>query len=359
MENDASLRSILAVDDDATNLRILQEILKPAYKVYASPSEERALGFLENRIPDLIMLDVEMPGMGGYELLKRLKADKRFASIPVLFLTAQEGRDKEEEAFRLGAVDYILKPVTAGVVRVRVDLHIKSEDYRKNLEKLVDQKTERLGRMQDSILKILSGIAARRDGGETGHIERMAAYVSLAVKNLSEADDPAYRVTQQYGDSIIKASRLHDIGHVAIPDSVLLKPGPLTPDEFAVMRTHTIIGAEIIDEAINDIGDDSSFLATAREIVISHHEWWNGRGYPNSLSGAEIPLSGRIVALADTYDSLTSGNLCKNQLVHREAMRIIHEETGSHFDPRMIEILDNIFPTFQDVKSATRDVNKA
>ncbi|MDR0651768.1 MAG: response regulator [Synergistaceae bacterium] len=349
MGNDSVLHSILVVDDDATNLRMLQEILKSAYKVYASPSGERALGFLENRIPDLIMLDVEMPGMSGYELLKRLKADKRFASVPVLFLTAQEGRDKEEEAFRLGAVDYILKPVTAGVVRARVDLHIELEDYRKRLEKLAGQKTERLGRVQDSILKILSGVTAWRDGGQDGHVERTVVYVSLAVKGLSEAGDPAYRIAPQYGDRIIKASRLHDIGHVAIPDSILLKPGPLTPEEFAVMKTHTVIGAAIIDGAINDLGDDSSFLAAAREIVISHHERWNGEGYPNALSGAEIPLSGRIMALADTYDFLTAGNPYKPPLTHAEAMRIIRGETGSHFDPRMMEMLGDTFPSFADV----------
>jgi putative two-component system response regulator len=224
------------------------------------------------------------------------------------------------------------------------------EDYRKRLEKLVDQKAERLGRVQDSILKILSGVTAWRDGGEAGHIERTAAYVSLAVKGLSEADDPAYRVTPQYGNCVIKASRLHDIGHVAIPDSILLKPGPLTPEEFAVMKTHTVIGTAIIDEAINDLGDDSSFLAAAREIVISHHERWNGGGYPNALSNAEIPLSGRIMAVADTYDSLTAGGPCKIPLTHDEAMLVIREETGSHFDPRMIEILDNTFPAFAKVK---------
>lgn len=350
MGNGGALHSILVVDDDATNLRMLQEILKSAYKVYACPSGERALSFLENRMPDLIMLDVEMPGMSGYELLKRLKADGRLASVPVLFLTVQEGRDKEEEAFRLGAVDYILKPVTAGVVRARVDLHIELGNYRKRLENLVNKKTERLDEVQDSILKILSEVSAWRDGKEAGHVERVAAYVSLAVKGLSETDDPAYRVSPQYGDCIIKASRLHDIGHVAVPDSILLKPGHLSPEEFAVMKTHTTIGAAIVDDAISDIDDDSSFFAAAREIIISHHEWWNGEGYPNALSGAEIPLSGRVTAIADTYDSLTAGHPRKAPLAHGEAMRVIYEETGSHFDPRMIEILGGVFPAFAGVK---------
>ena len=246
-----------------------------------------------------------------------------------------------------------MKPVTAGVVRARVNLHIELKDYRHRLEKLVNQKTERLDRVRDSILKILSGVTAWRDGGEYGHIERTASYVGLAVKGLSEADDPAYHIAPPYGDCMIKASRLHDIGHVAIPDSILRKPGKLTPEEFAVMKRHTVIGAAIIDEAINYLGDDSSFLATAREIVVSHHEWWNGEGYPNALSGHKIPLSGRIMAVADTYDSLTSEGLYKTALPHAEAVRIIHCETGSHFDPRMIEILGATFPAFAGVKPET------
>jgi putative two-component system response regulator len=186
MENETAVHSILVVDDDATNLRMLQEILRPSYKVYAAPSGERALGFLENRVPDLIILDVEMPVMSGYELIKTLKGDHRFASIPVLFLTAQEGRDKEEEAFRLGAVDYILKPITTGVVRARVDLHIELGDYRGQLEKMVELKTDQLRRVQDSILDILANVTSWRDSGDGGHIDRTMAYTGLIVKGLAE-----------------------------------------------------------------------------------------------------------------------------------------------------------------------------
>jgi putative two-component system response regulator len=353
MENGAAIHSILVVDDDATNLRMLQEILKPAYKVYASPSGERALVFLENRIPDLIMLDVEMPGMSGYELLKRLKSDERLSSVPVLFLTAQEGRDREEEAFRLGAADYMLKPVTAGVVRARVDLRVRMDGYRRRLEKLAGQKAEQLGRVWDSVLKILSGISACRDGGENGHVERTAALVSLAVEGLMKSDDGAYRVSPQYGDRIIKTSRLHDIGHAGIPDNILLKREELTAEEFAVMKRHTAIGAAIIDDAINGFDGDASFLSTAREIIISHHEWWNGGGYPNAISGGEIPLSGRVTAIADSYDSLTAGRRGKTAFTHEEAVRMIREGAGSHFDPRLIEILEGTFPAFADVKCGT------
>jgi putative two-component system response regulator len=349
MENDTSAHSILVVDDDATNLRMLQEILKPFYKVYAAPSGERALGFLENRVPDLIILDVEMPVMSGYELIKNLKDDPRFALIPVLFLTAQEGRDKEEEAFRLGAVDYILKPITTGVVRARVNLHIELGDYRKRMETLVEQKTGQLRRVQDSILDVMASVTSWCDGGTGGHIDRMTAYTALVVNGLAEHNDPGYSFDPVYGEYVIKASKLHDIGKVAVSDSILLKPGKLTPEEFSEIKKHTTCGAQMIDDAITHLGGDSQFLFVAREIVVSHHEWWNGSGYPNGLLGNAIPLSGRVLAVADIYDTLTSDRPYKSAMPHKEAMSVIREETGRHFDPRMMELLKDTFPLFEEV----------
>jgi putative two-component system response regulator len=351
MENGSASRSILVVDDDATNLRMLQEILKPMYKVYASPSGERALGFLENHAPDLIIIDMEMSGMNGYEFLRRLKSDERLARTPALFLATHEDRDKEE-AFKLGAVDYIPKPVAMGVVRARVGLHMELENYRRRLGKLARQNAEAPGPAQDSVFEILSRMMAWRDGGRGGHIERVVVYADMVVRGLVESDDPEYRITPQYGVHIIKAAKLHDIGHVAIPDSILLKPGKLTPEEFAVMKKHTVIGAQIIGDAARDPEDGSNFLAVAREIAASHHEWWDGAGYPNALSGSEIPISGRVMAVTDVYDSLTSDRPYKAALTHEEAMEIIREETDRHFDPRMIELLERIFPLFAEVSSA-------
>ncbi|MDR3280789.1 MAG: response regulator [Synergistaceae bacterium] len=348
-ERTVQTHSILVVDDDATNLRMLQEILKPLYKVYAAPSGERAIGFLENRVPDLILLDVEMPVMSGYDLIKRIKEDSRLASVPVLFLTAQEGHDKEEQAFHLGAVDYILKPITTGVVRARVNLHIELEDYRKRLETLVGEKTERLRTTQDSILDILANVTAWRDSGTGGHIDRTTAYTRLAAEGLESHKDPDYYLSPQYRDNIIKSSKLHDIGKVAISDNILLKPGKLTPEEFTEIKKHTTSGAQMIDDAIRNLGDDSSFLHVAREIVISHHEWWNGSGYPNGLSGADIPISGRVMAISDIYDSLTSERPYKGAMSHDEAMRVIRGETGRHFDPKMIALLEDTFPKFEEV----------
>jgi putative two-component system response regulator len=339
------------VDDDATNLRMLQEILKPKYRVYAAPSGERAMAFLGCQTVDLILLDVEMPKMNGYQMIKMLKDDPHLQQIPVIFLTAQEGRDKEEAALRLGAVDYILKPIATGIVMARVNLHIELEDYRKRLETMVSQKTEQLRNTQDSILDILANVTAWRDSGTGGHIARTTTYTQLVVNCLLEKKHPNYIITPRYGEHIVKSSKLHDIGKVAISDSILLKPGKLTHEEFDEIKKHTTFGARMISDAIENLGDDSSFLHVAREIVISHHEWWDGSGYPNKLTGDLIPISGRIMAVSDIYDSLTSERPYKGVLSHDEAMAIIYHETGRHFDPLMIDLLNETFPLFKGVNS--------
>lgn len=352
MDTNCQSHSILIVDDDATNLRMLTEILKPLYKVYAAPSGERALGFLENCIPDLIMLDVAMPVMSGYELIKKLKDEPRYSSIPVIFLTAQEGRDKEEDAFRLGAVDYIHKPISTGVVRARVNLHMELGSFRKNMEMMVEEKTSQLIKVQGAILEIMGNVAVCRDNGATGHTERVAVYSGLLVKRLAEKDDPEYPIDRESGECIIKASGLHDIGNVTIPDGILRKPGKLTPEEFGEVKKHTANGAKMIDDAVKSLGEFSRLMRVTHDIVMSHHEWWDGSGYPDGLSGHGIPLAARVTALADMYDMLTNDRPYKTALPHAEAVAIIREETGRHFDPRMISLLDDVFPLFADISEA-------
>jgi putative two-component system response regulator len=252
-------------------------------------------------------------------------------------------------ALRLGATDYILKPITAGVVTARVDMQIELEVYRKRLEHLVERKTQQLQSTQDSILDILASVTAWRDSGTGGHITRTTSYSQLIVRCLQEKQNPNYTVSPSYGESIIKTAKLHDIGKVAIADSILLKPGRLTPEEFDEIKKHTTHGAQMIDDAIADLGDESSFLHVAREIVISHHEWWNGSGYPLKLEGNDIPISGRIMAISDIYDSLTSARPYKGAMSHSEAMAIIYKETGPHFDPLLIELLQATFPQFETI----------
>ncbi|MDR1542021.1 MAG: response regulator [Clostridiales bacterium] len=345
----AANRSVLIVDDNATNLKLLQEILKGRYKVYPAPSGERAIAFLEKTIPGLILLDVEMPGMNGYQVIAKLKNDQRWQDIPVIFLTAQEGRAGEEQAFLMGAVDYILKPISAGVVLKRVQLHIELQNYRKNLEQLVEIKTYQVLKSQDTILDILANVTAYRDNETGGHIRRTTVYTQLIVEHLFKIGHHEYRLNRNYADHIIKSAKLHDIGKVAISDSVLLKPGKLTKEEFEFIKKHPVIGARMIDNAMRQLGDDSTFLLVAKEIIYSHHEWWNGKGYPQGLSGDDIPLSGRIMAVADVYDALISDRPYKKAFSHEEAFAIIWEEAGTHFDPYLMELARDVLLKFKDV----------
>ena len=347
---------ILVVDDNSTNLRFLQEILKSDYKVYAAPSGERALAFLENITPDLILLDIEMPGMNGYEVISKLKSDSRWVEIPVIFLTAQEGRDKEQQALMLGAVDYILKPISYGVVRSRVRLHMELEMYKKNLEQLVELKTGQLQKTQDSILDLLSNITAYRDNETGAHIKRTTFYVERIVKCIMEFKAKGYILSREYAINITKSSKLHDIGKVGVPDRILLKPDRLTPEEFDIIKQHSVLGAQILDDAINDLGDDSSpFLFTAREIAVAHHEKWNGTGYPDGLRKEEIPVSARIMAIADVYDALISRRPYKEPFSHEEALNIILDSAGTHFDPNIIDMCQPIFSEFPIIAERYKD----
>jgi putative two-component system response regulator len=339
-------KKILVVDDSATNLRFISEILRPYYKVNAAPSGELALKFLEKNKPDLILLDLEMPGLSGYDVIRKIKAEERLRAIPVIFLTAQEGRDSELKAFELGAVDYILKPISSGVVLARVKIHLELEMYRENLEQMVDLKTAQLEHTQDAILSMLSNVAAYRDDETGAHIKRTTHYVEAIVNLLLKEKPPGYTIDPDYARNAGRSAKLHDIGKVAIPDNILLKPGKLTDEEFALIKQHPNIGAKMIDDTMHDLGDTSSFLNVAREIVASHHEKWNGRGYPNALAGTDIPLSARIMAIADVYDALISLRPYKEAMPHERAMDIILKESGTHFDPELLNICMPIFDEF-------------
>jgi len=348
-------QSILVVDDNAVNLKALQEILKNNYKVYLAPSGERALAFLERAVPDLILLDIEMPGMDGLEVINRLKQDSRWLDIPVIFLTALEDRAKEEQAFQMGAVDYILKPISAGVVMKRIHLHIELQMYRKSLEKLVEIKTNQLTRSQDTILEILVNVTSYRDNDTGDHIQRTTLFTERIVNYLFALGIHEYRLNRNYADNIIKTAKLHDIGKVGVSDTILLKPGKLSAPEFSEIKKHTTLGAKMIDDARIELGDDSTFLLVAKEIVYSHHEWWNGRGYPLGLAGEDIPLAGRIMAVSDVYDALVSDRPYKKAFTHEQAMKIMREESGTHFDPRLLSIIDNITPEFAEVSFQIND----
>jgi len=349
-----SKHSILVVDDNAVNLNSLREILSGSYKVYLAPSGERALTFLERAIPDLILLDIEMPVMDGLEVIHRLKQDSRWLDIPVIFLTALEDRGKEESAFQFGAVDYILKPVSAGVVLKRIHLHIELQMYRKSLEKLVEIKTNQLQRSQDTILEILVNVTSYRDNDTGNHIQRTTFFTERIVNYLYELGVHEYRMNRNYADNIIKTAKLHDIGKVGISDTILLKPGKLSAPEYSEIKKHPTLGAKMIDDAMVELGDDSTFLLVAKELVYSHHEWWNGNGYPLGLAGEDIPLSGRIMAVSDVYDALITDRPYKQAYSHDQAVEIMWGESGSHFDPNLMNIIRRIISGFAEVAAPGR-----
>lgn len=347
---------ILAVDDDATNLRFLEEILQENYRPYLAPSGERAIKFLQKRIPDLILLDVEMPDMSGYEVIREIKQNPEWKDIPIIFLTGLEGRDNEKEALALGAVDYILKPISAEIVKARAGLHVELELYRKGLEQMVEKRTSQLHRTQDVILDILANMTSVRDSETGAHIKRTTYYVQELVENLRSLNHPDYQIPDLYAENIIKSAKLHDIGKVAVPDHVLLKPARLTEMEFEMIKQHTTYGAEILESAIAELKEESYFLNVAKEIVESHHEKWNGSGYPNGLKGTDIPLSGRIMAIADVYDALISNRPYKSGFSHETAIEIILKDAGTHFDPTLIDLSRKSLDKFEEIALRHQDM---
>lgn len=347
---------ILIVDDDVTTLRLLQEFLQSEHRVRPAPSGATALAFLNHTIPDLVLLDVEMPDMDGYDVIRAMKSNERWKNIPIIFLTGIEDQEKEETAFNLGAVDYILKPFSVGNVRARIRLHLELEFYRQKLEARVGIRTSQLKRTQAAILNILANMTAFRDNETGAHIKRTTNYSQALVENLIQINHPEYQVEPIYADSIIKSAKLHDIGKVAIPDSILFKPGRLTPEEFDIIKKHTVYGTDILDDAMDDLGDTSYFLSVAREIIIGHHEKWDGSGYPSGIRGSSIPLSARIMAIADVYDALISRRPYKEPFPHEQAVAIILKDAGTHFDPTLIELSKGLMlETFHKIADEYQD----
>ncbi|GHV04655.1 response regulator [Clostridia bacterium] len=349
-------RLVLAVDDNASNLRLIDETLSEKYKVHTAPSGEWAMAFLNKKTPDLILLDLRMPGMDGYEFITKLKAIPGLEEIPVIFLTASEGQDEERQAFDFGAVDYIKKPVVPELLMARVSIHLELSVYRKQLEHLVFERTQMLQNAEDGILSLLANVSSYRDQETGAHVRRTTEYVRVLVQTIQRAVEPGheYYISRDYGQSIIKSAKLHDIGKVSIADAVLLKPGKLTADEFDEMKKHTTNGARMIDDAINDLSDDS-FLIVAREIIVAHHEKWNGMGYPYGMKDKSIPLSARLMAIADVYDALISRRPYKEPFTHEKALEIIYQDAGTHFDPFVLELAKAQIDRFNEIANRITD----
>lgn len=344
--------TILIIDDVPDNLKQLSEMLeRGGYRVMPAQSGAMALRAAETTPPDLILLDIRMPEMDGYETCLRFKAREALRDIPVIFISALGDTDDKIRAFDAGGVDYITKPFQFAEVQARVKTHLSllranRSLLRQNeiLESKVLERTRELAQTQEVTIQSLATLAETRDNETGGHILRTQRYVKLLAEHLSRKPGFADVLGKEFIDLLFKSAPLHDIGKVGVPDSILLKPGPLTAQEFSVMQQHTIYGRDALTKAINQLHIDSnnSFLNLAIQIAYSHHERWDGTGYPEGLAGEAIPLSGRLMALADVYDALISKRVYKPPFPHSKAVSLIRQEVGRHFDPDLCEVFFGI-----------------
>jgi len=337
--------TVLIVDDTPENLTLMNGLLREDYRTKVANSGARALALaVADPKPDLVLLDIMMPEMDGYEVCRRLKADVATRDIPVIFLTAKVEVEDEQMGFDVGAVDYITKPISPPIVlaRVKTQLSLKAaadflRDKNAYLETEVQKRTREVQVVQDVTIMAMASLAETRDNETGNHIRRTQNYVRTLAQKLR--DHPRFRA--QLDDDTIellyKSAPLHDIGKVGIPDAILLKPGKLTPEEFEVMKTHTTLGRDAILAAERLINAPSTFLRLAREIAHFHQEKWDGSGYPEGLAGEAIPVSARLMAVADVYDALIARRVYKPPFPHDEAVQIIRAGRDQHFDPDMVD----------------------
>ncbi|MDX1295574.1 MAG: response regulator [Sulfurimonadaceae bacterium] len=328
---------VLIVDDIPENIQVLLSTLKSDFAILAATNGEKAIELAaSDPQPDIILLDIMMPGMDGYEVCRRLKADESTQGIPVIFVTALTESDDEAKGLELGAVDYITKPINPVLVKSRVKNHLELKRHRDNLQELVDERTHQLKVAKEATIEAMGIVAENRDPETGGHIQRTKSYMKTLATKLSEHPKYAEYLTPEKIELFHHSAPLHDIGKVAISDKILLKPGPLDEEEFKTMKEHTIIGEITIVVAQNRLGQ-SDFLEVAKEIAGSHHEKWDGTGYPRGTRGEDIPLSARLMALSDVYDALISRRTYKDPVSHSKVVEIITNERGKHFDPDIVD----------------------
>lgn len=358
-------QSVLIVDDTPENLVLLHNLLKGRYHTKVANNGERALAVATTTpVPDLILLDVDMPGMSGFDVCQRLKNDARTVHIPVIFLTARAEVEDEQRGFDAGGVDYVVKPISPPVVLARVRTHLKLKamaDFLKDkntfLKTEVEARTRDVQLIQDVTIMAMASLAETRDNETGNHIRRTQHYVRALARKLKT--HPRFRsaLDNETIELLFKSAPLHDIGKVGIPDRILLKPGKLTAEEFEIMKTHTTLGHDAIQAAEKLLDTPSSFLRFAREIAHYHQEKWDGTGYPEGLAGDRIPISARLMALADVYDALISKRVYKPAFPHVKAVEIIREGRGTHFDPDVTDAFIAIADAFQGIAGRFTDTD--
>lgn len=356
-------QTILIVDDSPENLTILSELLQPLYRVRAATSGQKALRIAGTAPrPDLILLDVMMPGMDGYQVFERLRADPLTRDIPVIFVTAMDSTEAEMHGLEAGAVDYITKPIVPPIVlaRVHTQLELKQardwlSDQNSYLEAEVTKRMAENELIQEVSIRALAHLAETRDPETGNHILRTQGYVHQLALGLRTHPRFASTLNERYIKLLTRSAPLHDIGKVGVPDAILQKPGPLTPEEWEIMKTHARLGSDAIELAEQDALEAVDFLALAKEIAHWHHEKWDGSGYPDGLAGDAIPVSARIMALADVFDALISQRVYKPPMPYEQAREIIAAGQGRHFDPDMVDAFFARFGIFCDIADRHRD----
>ena len=339
LDSEPSRQTILVVDDTPGNIDVLRSILRDVYQVKVATNGERALKIARSSpLPDLILLDIMMPVMDGYEVCSLLKSDYRTRHIPVIFVTAMGEVQDEARGFEVGGVDYITKPVSPPIVMARVRAQLALSDQNRELAALVRVRTEQLSSTRLQIIQTLGRAAEYKDEDTGLHVVRMSYYSKIIGLAMGMSEDDA--------ETMFNASPMHDIGKIGIPDRILQKPAKLDETEWSVMQRHPEIGAQIIGR----MAEESALLDLARTIALTHHEKWDGSGYPQGLVGEAIPIEGRIVALADVFDALTSARPYKRAWPVDEALQLIHEQSATHFDPQVVAAMDRVLESMLEIK---------
>jgi putative two-component system response regulator len=354
---------ILAIDDTPDNLTLISDLLADLYEVKVANSGQRGVRIATSvPAPDLILLDIMMPEMDGYEVCTVLKADSHTRNIPVIFLTALNAAEDEQHGLDLGAVDYVTKPISPPILLSRIKNHLALKthaDFLRDktafLEREIAKRTAEVTAIQDVTILVMASLAETRDSETGNHIRRTQNYVAALAWQLQAHPRFSPYLTETNITTLYKSAPLHDIGKVGIPDRILLKPGKLTPEEFEIMKTHTTLGYQAIEQAEQALGISVGFLTCAKEIALSHQEKWDGSGYPEGLAGDSIPISARLMALADVYDALISRRVYKEPMSHEEAVEIIVAGRAQHFDPDIVDAFIEIQDSFREIAGRYAD----
>jgi len=347
-------KKVILVDDNPINLKLARSTLMGKYDVFTVSSAAKLFELLEKTMVDIILLDVMMPEMNGYDAIKVLKNNPKTADIPVIFLTSKSDTNSELEGFVQGAVDFVSKPFSPQLLLKRVDVHVLVESQKKelehinqNLQHLVEEKTEEIQKLQNVILKTMSNLVEYRDDVTGGHIERCEQFLKLLTEEMIKRNVYFDEVRDWDMKQFYQSSQLHDVGKIAIRDNILMKPAKLTVEEFNEMKKHTFFG-EMVIERIQERTRENAFLTHAKIMAGTHHEKWDGTGYPRGIAGNKIPLQGRLLALVDVYDALISDRPYKKPFPPDEALKIIKQGSGLHFDPALVEVFTAAIRNFPE-----------